>query len=144
MPSWGILALVVASVGCSAFAQIALKHGMAAAPVQAALGSGIAPVALAVAASPGVLLGLLAYGLSALLWLFVLARLDVSVAYAFVALGFLLVMAFGALVFQEPLTARKLIGTALIAGGIWLVATSGTAPGAGGGAPPAGRAAAPG
>lgn len=127
--TWQVLALVLVSVGCSAFAQIALKHGMAAAPVQAALaaGGGAWPVALAVGTSPGVVVGLFAYGFSALLWLFVLARLDVSVAYAFVALGFLLVMAFGALVFNEPLTARKVAGTLLVAAGIWLVA-SGAAP----------------
>ena len=124
--TWQIIALVVVSVCCSAFAQIALKHGMAHAPVQAALaaGGGPFPVAFAVATSPGVVIGLFTYGLSALLWLFVLARLDVSVAYAFVALGFLLVMAFGAIVFGEPLTLRKLLGTLLVASGIWLVATS--------------------
>jgi multidrug transporter EmrE-like cation transporter len=124
--SWQVIALVVVSVCCSAFAQLTLKHGMAQPGVQAALGSGEGPlhVALAVAASPGVWIGLSAYGLSALLWLFVLARVDVSVAYAFVALGFLLVMAFGTIVFGEPLTSRKLLGTLLVATGIWLVATS--------------------
>jgi multidrug transporter EmrE-like cation transporter len=142
--TWQVLALVVLSVSCSAFAQIALKHGMAAAPVQSALGGGgAAGVALAIATSPGVLAGLTAYGLSAVLWLFVLARLDVSMAYAFVALGFLLVMAFGALVFGEPLGPRKIIGTLLVAAGIWLVATSGPSAGGQGGAAAAGRAATP-
>jgi multidrug transporter EmrE-like cation transporter len=124
--TWQVIALVIVSVCCSAFAQLALKHGMAQPGVQSALASGGGPAAtaLAVAGSPGVWIGLFTYGLSALLWLFVLARLDVSVAYAFVALGFLLVMGFGVLVFGEPLTARKVLGTALVAAGIWIVATS--------------------
>jgi multidrug transporter EmrE-like cation transporter len=129
MLTWQVLALIVAAVGLSAFAQVALKHGMAQGSVQAALsaGGGPVPIALAVAGSPGVWLGLTAYGLSALLWLFVLARMDLSVAYAFVALGFLLVMAMGAAVFGEPITWQKALGTLLVAGGIWLVAASSSA-----------------
>lgn len=129
MLTWQVLMLILVAVGLSAFAQVALKHGMAGAPVQAALaaGGGPLPIALAVAGSPGVWLGLTAYGLSAVLWLFVLARLDLSVAYAFVALGFLLVMALGVAVFGEPITWRKVLGTLLVAGGIWLVATGGFA-----------------
>ncbi len=126
MLTWQVLALIVVAVGLSALAQVALKHGMAGQPVQAALsgGGGAVAVVLAIATSPGVVIGLAMYGLSAVLWLFVLARVDLSVAYAFVALGFLLVMALGVLVFGEPLSARKVLGTLLVAGGIWLVATS--------------------
>jgi hypothetical protein len=74
MLSWSILALIVIAVGASALAQVALKHGMARETVQAALaaGGGAWPIALAVAGSPGVWIGLTVYGLSALLWLFVL------------------------------------------------------------------------
>jgi multidrug transporter EmrE-like cation transporter len=51
-----------------------------------------------------------------------LARIDVSVAYAFVALGFLLTMALGSLLLGEPLTLSKLSGTLLVVLGVWLVA----------------------
>ena len=125
MLTWQVLALVILAVVCSAMAQVALKHGMARPSVQAAMagGEGAAGVALAIAGSRGVWIGLTIYGLSAVLWLFVLARVDVSVAYAFVSLGFLLVMALGAVLFGEPITWRKTLGTVLVAGGIWLVAT---------------------
>ena len=152
--TWQVLALIVVAVGLSALAQVALKHGMAQPAVQAALGGGQGPVAvaLAIAGSPGVLAGLTAYGMSAILWLFVLARVDLSVAYAFVSLGFLLVMALGAALFGEPLTGRKLLGTLLVGGGIWLVATGarpaagstpGPASGSAGEAPVRGTAAGP-
>ena len=55
------------------------------------------------------------------MWLFVLAKLQVSVAYAFVALGFLLTMILGCVFLGEPLTLRKLTGTGLVVLGIWLV-----------------------
>jgi multidrug transporter EmrE-like cation transporter len=127
MLGWQIIALILVAVACSAFAQIGLKAGMSQPGVQAALGGSQGPVAvaLAITASPGVWGGLFLYGLSALLWLFVLARVEVSVAYAFVALGFLLVMALGVALLGEALTWRKVLGTLLVAAGIWLVATGG-------------------
>jgi multidrug transporter EmrE-like cation transporter len=119
-----VLTMIVASVSCSALAQLALKHGMSTPSVQQGIAGGdAATVASAIAGSPTVWIGLCLYGLSALIWLFVLAKLDVSVAYAFVAFGFLLTMALGCIVLGEPFTARKLAGTGLVMLGVWLVAT---------------------
>ena len=70
----------------------------------------------------GVFGGLFLYGLSAVVWLFVLARLDVSVAYPFVALGFLVTMALGCLLFGEAFTVRKVLGTLIVMLGVYLVA----------------------
>lgn len=122
-----LVLMIVASVSLSALAQVLLRYGMSRPPVQAALeaGGGAVSVALAIAGSIGVWAGLALYGFGAMVWLFVLARIEVSVAYAFVALGFLLTMALGCLALGEPLTARKLAGTALVALGIWLVAGRG-------------------
>jgi multidrug transporter EmrE-like cation transporter len=117
-----LIGLILVSVSCSALAQISLKYGMGRPAVQAVLGGRTIPIMLAVASSPMVWFGLFLYGFSALMWLFVLARIDVSVAYAFVSLGFLLTMALGFLVLGEPLTLPKLAGTLLIMLGVWLVA----------------------
>jgi drug/metabolite transporter (DMT)-like permease len=123
MITWPLIALILISVSCSALAQISLKQGMSVPAVQTALGGGrTVTITLAVASSPMVWLGLFLYGFSALVWLFVLARIDVSVAYAFVALGFLLTMALGSLLLGEPLTLSKLSGTLLVVLGVWLVA----------------------
>lgn len=121
-----LLTMIVGSVAMSALAQILLRHGMSRPSVQAALGQGEAvPAVLAIASSPGVIGGLALYGLGAMVWLLVLARVPVSMAYAFVALGFLLTMALGCLVLGEVLTLRKVMGTLLVAAGVWLVATGG-------------------
>ena len=125
MVTWSIFALVVFSVGCSALAQIALKHGMAQTSVQAALGSdALLPIAVAIIGNPFVVGGLLLYGASAVVWLFVLARLDVSVAYPFVSLGFLITMGLGCLLFGEDLTLRKALGTLVVMLGVYLVAAA--------------------
>ena len=125
-----VFLMVVLSVGLSALAQISLKAGMAAVAAARAM-SGIDADASAAGpltalgsafAQPYVLLGLGLYGLGAMVWMLVLAKLDVSVAYPFVALGFIVVMVLGAFVFGEPVTPAKLFGTALVGVGVWLIA----------------------
>jgi multidrug transporter EmrE-like cation transporter len=120
--TWLLFGMILVSVSCTSLAQISLKHGMSVDFVQMALaGGGAMPVVLAIIMSPMVWLGLVLYGLSAVVWLFVLAKLQVSMAYAFVALGFLLTMILGCVFLGEPMTFRKLTGTGLVMLGIWLV-----------------------
>jgi multidrug transporter EmrE-like cation transporter len=117
--------LILFSVALSAGAQIVLKTGMSSPAVQAALAGGTRLDALVgIATSWGVILGLAMYGFGAVLWLFVLARIDVSKAYPFVGLGFLLTMAMGYFLLAEPVTVTRLLGTVLVAAGVYLVAAS--------------------
>jgi multidrug transporter EmrE-like cation transporter len=123
--TWQILGLVLFSVGCSAIGQIALKYGMTLPSVQAALArGGVMPIGAAIVANPFVPGGLFLYGFSAVVWLFVLARLDVSIAYPFVSLGFIVTMSLGCLLFGEPLTLRKVLGTVVVMLGVYLVAAT--------------------
>lgn len=111
------------SVCLSAAAQIALKAGMTAPAVQRSLGH--APILDQVGAvllNPWVVLGLAFYGLSAVVWLLVLARVPVSTAYPFVAVAIVLTGLLGRLVFNDSFSATKLAGSALIVGGVALLA----------------------
>lgn len=120
-----VLAAVLASVLLSAFAQIALKAGMSRPEVLGAMAQGGAGgIALAVASQPWVIVGLGAYGLGMLVWLFVLSRIDVSLAYPFVSLGIVVTMALGYLVFGEAVTTARLAGAGLVVAGILVLATS--------------------
>ena len=82
-----VLSLILASVTMSAVAQIALKYGMSSPIVQANLNAGLERIAPIIAANPFVWAGLTLYGVGALLWLGVLAQIDVSQAYPYVGLG---------------------------------------------------------
>ncbi len=65
------------------------------------------------------LLGALAiYGLATILWLFILQRITLSLAYPFVALVFLLVPLGAWLLLGEALLVRTMIGGALIVAGV--------------------------
>lgn len=120
-----LFALILGSVGLSAIAQLVLKSGMSSIPVQQAINRGM-PFELAciVALNPYVLVGLALYLLGAAVWLLVLAQTDVSLAYPFVGIGFILTMLLGWLILHEPLGTARVIGTLLVVAGVWLVSSS--------------------
>lgn len=114
--------LILASVSLSAIAQLALKMGTTSAT--SARTAGIGNEVGGLIQSPMVLVGLGFYGVGALLWLFVLGRAPLSLAYPFVGMGFILTMLAGALYLNESLNAARIGGTLLIAIGCVLVARS--------------------
>ena len=114
--------LILASVSLSALAQLVLKLGVGAAAV--ARPQSVAGEMAGLVQSPLVLAGLGLYGIGALLWLFVLARAPLSLAYPFVGLGFILTMLAGAFCLGENVTPARIAGTLLIALGCVLVARS--------------------
>jgi len=117
-----ILALILVTVTISAVAQVLLKHGMSTPTVQQALSAREMRIVIQMAANPFIWLGLTFYGLGALLWLGVLARVDVGQAYPFVGLGFLLTMSFGVVFLGEGISLNRLAGTLLIVVGVILIA----------------------
>jgi drug/metabolite transporter (DMT)-like permease len=120
-----IIALILASVSLSAVAQLVLKLGMSGGRVQRSLAGESLIGNLAVVATDGrVLLGLFLYGVGAILWLWVLARTDLSFAYPFVGLGFILTMLFGFFFLGEPMGLARVSGTLLIVAGVVLVSRS--------------------
>lgn len=74
--------------------------------------------------SPMVIVGLGLYGVGACLWLFVLGRAPLSLAYPFVGLGFIMTTLAGALYLNEGVSAGRIAGTLLIAVGCVVVARS--------------------
>ena len=116
------LAVILATVALSAIAQIALKGGVTSA--RAAQASEGAQFLFAAVQSPLVWLGLAIYGLSVIAWLWVLARVDVSVAYPFVGLSFVLTAAMGWLLFHENVGPLRIAGTLLVVAGCVLIARS--------------------
>ncbi|OQW43244.1 MAG: small multi-drug resistant family protein [Proteobacteria bacterium SG_bin5] len=117
------LSLILLSVALSASGQLLLKLGASAPAVRGAIAGG-APIerALALLGTPALVGGLAVYALSAAAWIVVLSKLDLSLAYPFVGLGFVVTFLIGVLLLGEPASAGRLAGTLLIAGGAVLVA----------------------
>lgn len=118
-----VLALIVFSVSCSAVAQILLKIGMSLPSTSSALASGsFQNVMWAIIINPWVIGGLGLYFFGAVVWLFVLARVEVSYAYPFVALGFILTLFLGKVFMGDTVTLVRVLGTALVGLGVVLIA----------------------
>lgn len=117
-----LLSLIVLSVGLSALAQLLLKIGVdrSGAGSQGESASGLFTMLM----SPMVIGGLALYGFGAMVWLFVLGKAPLSLAYPFVGLGFILTAALGVFVLNEGISAGRIAGTLLIALGCVLVARS--------------------
>jgi drug/metabolite transporter (DMT)-like permease len=118
-----VFALIVASVLMSSLAQVVLKAGMSSPAVTQGLAEGTRwSAATSVAGHPMVLLGLAIYFASAMVWLLVLARVDVSLAYPFVGLGFVVTMLLAWFFQGESPTPARIAGTLLIAAGVAVLA----------------------
>ncbi|AMK19283.1 MULTISPECIES: DMT family transporter [Sphingobium] len=122
-----LLGLIVTSVLLSAAAQLILKIGMSSATVQSALAQSeqsLFRAAVVIATSPLIILGLGCFILSAVVWLLVLAHVDLSTAYPFIGLGLVLTVASGYFILGEPMPMTKLVGVGAIVFGVVLIGLS--------------------
>lgn len=118
-----LMMLILCSVLLSAFAQITLKIGMSNPVIQHAIASSSAlTVIQSVGTNIYVIGGLGLYFASAAVWLFVLAKVDVSFAYPFVGLGFVVTMLLAFFINGEVLSTTKVVGTLCIALGVAIMA----------------------
>ncbi len=113
------LAVILSSIIFAVSGQLLLKLGML--RVGKETGHLLAEYARALA-QPLVWLGLVCFGVSMLIWLYVLARLEMSVAFPFLGLNYVLIMIGSRLFLGEAITWPKLAGTACIVLGILFIA----------------------
>lgn len=67
---------------------------------------------------PEIIIGLIFFGSSFVLWVKVLTKSDLSYAYPMVSLGYINVVILSYFLFKEPFTATKIAGIALIIFGV--------------------------
>ena len=75
--------------------------------------------------NPFVIAGLFAFFISMLIWLYVLSRMELSFAYPFVALNYVLILFGSYFLLKETITLHKMIGVVVIIIGVYLVAKGG-------------------
>ncbi|MDE3084569.1 MAG: EamA family transporter, partial [Verrucomicrobiota bacterium] len=71
--------------------------------------------------TPSIVLGFVAFGVGAVLWLFALAKTELSYAMPLASLAYIFVLLASVILFREPVTLAKIAGTFLVAAGIVLV-----------------------
>lgn len=112
--------IIISSIACSALAQIMLKLGMGRVAIESITPASLLQLFL----NPFIVAGMTLYVAAMLIWLYVLKYVEVSYAYPFTALGFVLVMVISALFMGEAVTPLRIAGIALIIAGIFVISRS--------------------
>lgn len=119
------LSLVITGVLLNAGAQLLLKAGTnAIGRIRIDHLSAIAPTLLSVGTQPQILLGLLCYIFSVGIWIIALSRVEVSVAYPMLSMGYVVNAVLAWRLFDESLTGHRILGIVVILIGVLLVARS--------------------
>lgn len=118
------LLLIFVSVILGVLGQLSMKQGM--------LEVGYIPLELAkfgssfsrIITTPFVLLGLFLYAVSAMFWLVVLSRVELSYAYPMISIGYVLVVFLSWALFHEHISSSRILGVLLICSGVLLIVRS--------------------
>jgi multidrug transporter EmrE-like cation transporter len=116
--------LILVGVLLNAFAQVLLKKGMLSIGYFHFNFENFFSVFRKVAINSSILAGLASYVISVAVWLLVLARVEVSYAYPFLSVGYVVVTVMGYFIFQENLSWMRVIGIGIIIVGVLLLSRS--------------------
>jgi multidrug transporter EmrE-like cation transporter len=106
--------LLFVSILLGVTGQLALKRGINA---DAPHFSTAASLILHSLLNPLVILGFVLYGLASVLWILVLAKLPLSIAYPAISVGYVLILFFSWFYLREPITLNRIVAVALISVG---------------------------
>lgn len=115
--------IVLVGVLLNAGAQLLLKAGAAASGPLSSLAD-LRGAAAGLALHPAILGGLVCYGVSVVVWIVALSRVDVSVAYPMLSIGYVVNALLAYWLFGEAVGAERWLGIAVILVGVVLVARS--------------------
>jgi len=116
--------LILVVVTTNALSQLLLKQGMINIGRFDFAGDSLLRIAPAIALNPFVILGLMVMVSSMALHLLVLSRVELSFAYPFLSISYVIVLFAGALWFGEMVNASRILGVALICVGTFFVGRS--------------------
>jgi multidrug transporter EmrE-like cation transporter len=117
-------ALVLFGVLLNAAAQLLLKAGTNNIGQFDFVIANAVPIGLKVAAEPHILGGLLCYVVSVVVWILALSRVEVSIAYPMLSIGYVVNAAAAYFLFGEAVSVQRLTGIGIIIVGVYVVARS--------------------
>ena len=117
-------ALILTGVLLNAVAQLALKAGVSdMGAINLSMQTAV-PVGMRLIKEPWLWVGLSCYGISVIVWILALSRVDVSIAYPMLSIGYV-VNAFAAwALFGEVLNINRALGIGVIIVGVFILARS--------------------
>jgi len=116
--------LLLAGVLLNAAAQLLLKAGTnAVGPFEFSTVNAV-PVGMKLALEPHILGGIACYVVSVVVWILALSRVEVSVAYPMLSIGYVVNAVAAYYLFGEAVSATRLVGIGVIILGVFIVARS--------------------
>jgi multidrug transporter EmrE-like cation transporter len=120
----GDLALILTSIVLGSIGQVVLKIGANKleniSQVAFSIES-ILKIVWEIFSTPVIIVGLVFFALSFLLWVVVLTKMQLSYAYPMVSLGYIVVSILSYLIFKESFTLNKILGIGIIIIGIFII-----------------------
>lgn len=116
--------LVMLGVLLNAAAQLLLKAGTNAVGQFEFSGANILPMGMKFAFEPHILGGLACYVVSVVVWIMALSRVEVSIAYPMLSVGYVVNAVAAWYLFGEQVTIERLVGIGIIVLGVFIVARS--------------------
>jgi multidrug transporter EmrE-like cation transporter len=117
----GTFAYILSGVLLNAIAQLALKAATRRLGVLSPEHGGLVDMGLSIAAQPAVWFGLACYALSVVVWIVALSRTEVSVAYPFLSIGYVVTALVAWQCFGETLNPQRIAAIGLICAGVVLL-----------------------
>lgn len=116
--------LILSGVLLNAGAQLFLKAGTRSIGVFAFSLDNLLPIGWRLASNPFIVSGLFCYVVSVVVWIMALSRVEVSIAYPMLSLGYIVNVLLAWWLFGEAVTAMRVAGIFVIIVGVIMVARS--------------------
>lgn len=122
--TWAAFALVLTGVLLNAIAQLALKASVSDTGIISLDMHSLLTSAGSLATNLWLWLGLFCYAVSVIVWILALSRVDVSIAYPMLSIGYIVNAVAAWHLFDEPLSLGKVAGIGIIIVGVYVLARS--------------------
>lgn len=117
-----LFALVAVAVLLASFGQVYMKKGLKEKPLD--VREIFSAKIFSTVFEPNVFIGLTLYVVSAVVYLTILSKAEISYVYPMIAIGYVITAFLAKMYFNESITALRWVGILLILGGVFLIAKS--------------------
>ena len=122
--TWAAFALILTGVLLNAVAQLALKASVSETGVISLDLPSLLSSAGGLMVNVWLWLGLICYGISVIVWILALSRVDVSIAYPMLSIGYVVNAIAAWHLFDEPMSVGRMVGIGIIILGVFVLARS--------------------
>jgi drug/metabolite transporter (DMT)-like permease len=115
---------ILISILAGAAGQVLLKKGMSSMGALTISPDQVVGILWRIGTNPYVVIGLMIYVCGTFFWLAALSRVDLSYAYPFASLSYVVMLSASWMLFNENITPVRLLGTLIVGLGVFIISRS--------------------